>query len=92
MSSVTYLWDLSTALAIHSLAGSLSHSLSTRSIPVGACCTGLWAFLYTFRPSGAFKGRCAGISIALAIHSLDCTLQRVLFKQALKLFNLAETD
>ena len=42
---------------------SLSHSLFTRLIPAGALVHGVLAFLYTF-----------GISIALAIRSLDPTL------------------
>ncbi len=51
--------------------------LSRTCRPSGAWCTGLWAFLYTYRPSGAFKGRCE-----------VRTLQNVLFKQALNLINI----
>ncbi len=64
--STTCLWDfyrvkISIALPIQSLdpIRSLDHSLSTRLIPAGA-----------FKNAGGH-----GISIALAIHSFDSTLQ-----------------
>ena len=51
--------------------------------PAGALVSRSLAFLHTFRPSGAFNAGARGISIALVIHSLDYTLQNVLFKQVL---------